>query len=93
MNTKIKYNESLIEIEAGKSKAIKCKDKKMTDDVIITAGKPEGTIDITDNGTYDVTEYASANIDMKISATDDGSGNVTLSFGTATDDEEGNVNL
>lgn len=56
--------------------------------------KPEGTLRITENGSYDVTNYATAVVDVvgKIGATDDGNGNVTLTGVTAIY-ENGNVTI
>lgn len=56
--------------------------------------KPEGTLRIVANGSYDVTYYATAVVDVatKISATHDGNGNVTLLGVTATS-KNGNVTI
>lgn len=43
---------------------------------------PEGTLEITENGTYEIIQYASVVVDVpdEITATDDGKGNVTLTL-------------
>ena len=60
--------------------------------------KPEGTLNVTENGSYDVAKYATVNVAVKtgagaISATHDGNGNVTLFNVTATSDGGGNITL
>ncbi len=60
--------------------------------------KPEGTLNVTANGSYDVTRYAAVNVAVEsgagaISATTDGNGNVTLFNATATSDSGGNITL
>lgn len=57
--------------------------------------KPEGTLTITENGTYDVAKYATVNVNVAgsvISATYDGNGNVTL-LGVTASSERGNVTI
>lgn len=59
---------------------------------------PTGTLIITENGTYDVTRYATVKIAVEtgagaISATHDGNGNATLFNATATSDSGGNITL
>lgn len=57
---------------------------------------PEGTLYITENGVYDITNYAEVyvNVVSGTSASDDGNGNVTLTgVVAASDDGNGNVTL
>lgn len=57
--------------------------------------KPEGTFNITSNGTYDITNYAkvAVNVVNMISATSDGNGNVTLLGVSAVSDGNGGVTM
>lgn len=62
--------------------------------------KPEGTLTITANGTYDVTKYAAVTVSISVdapekavTATDDGKGNVTLANVTATNHGGGNISI
>lgn len=54
---------------------------------------PEGTLKITENGTFNIAKYAAVEIDVavKLAATDDDAGHVTLHFVAATSDGEGNI--
>lgn len=54
---------------------------------------PEGTLDISTNGIYDVAFYAKAAVKIKFTATHDGKGNVTLAGVTAESDGNGNITV
>lgn len=70
-----------------------------TEDDSDTGGiKPEGTLNIVANGTYDVVKYATVSVNIaesttNITATHDGQGNVYLGGVFAASDESGNVTL
>lgn len=64
-----------------------------TEDDSDTGGiKPEGTLNIIANGTYDVAKYATVSVNTTITATHDGNGNVYLGYVSAVSDG-GNVTI
>jgi hypothetical protein len=68
----ITYNGQVIaSLNAGETATLSCKDKKMASDVVVKVDeptipegyvKPEGTLEITEHGTYDVKDYASVDV-------------------------------
>ena len=71
MRTKVIYDGKTLAFTEGKVIDIRCKDHKMVDDLRILIDteegiKPSGVIKITKNDIYDVTQYASADVDVPI---------------------------
>lgn len=67
-------SEHNFEVESGKSIKLLTKNKVCTEDIVVSAFggnnipdgyiKPEGSMDITENGTFDVTEKAEVNVQV-----------------------------
>lgn len=71
MPTKIRYNGTEIAtVAAGESKILECSGKKMLTNVAVEMPSeyiiPAGTKSITENGTFDVTQYASAEVNVAL---------------------------
>ncbi len=63
----ITYNGNTVSVEPNKETIFRCKDKTMESDLSVKTLPimiPSGTKYITENGTYDVTEKASVNVNV-----------------------------
>lgn len=83
-------SEHNFEVESGKSIKLLTKNKVCTEDIVVSAYggsgipegyiKPDGTLEIKENGTFDVTAFAKAFVNVPTSA--EGGGGLVYDMGT-----------
>lgn len=90
MATEIKYNGSVIASpEAGQTATLKCQGMKMETDLVVSVPaeigdipdgyiKPSGTLTITENGTYDITEFVGVSVNVPSEVVEEYDGTITV---------------